>query len=481
MRRCSPTLLALRAVDALKVYLPFMLVQGGIAARLPSRWLWLWYALLAYYTLTRLQLVFFDWLTVRYAVSPQGVECRRGWPTSVTTRAAWSEIGALHVEQDLAHQLLRRFRVRAVIGAEGRAEIELDALDAGTVAALRAFHASAHRATRFHVRGEDAPSPRDPQAGCAEPDHPGPRVLFRAGGRDYLLISVGYGQFVLLIPFLLGAWSDLADMLRLPDGTALLEQALGGGALAVLGFVPLAAAFGILRAWVTYWGYRVTFDASGFEAHGGLLRRDVRRARLAEVTGIRVTQNPLMKLVGRYSLSLVLASARGEFRSLVVLPVASAGQVQRLQTQLVPDAATDRLPPAGVPRSVVAAILVTGAIGAAAAALAGLPWVAAAISLLAVALFNACWVQVEAPRRDGTVFRHRGGILWSRDYLLAIAAVRQLESWAWTPQAPSGRSWARLRIMDRRPVSLWLPAIPTCLIDQLAERALQRRGTEVAR
>lgn len=483
MRRCSPTLLALRAVDALKVYLPLMLVQGGIAARLPPEWLWLWYALLAYYTLTRLQLVFFDWLTVRYAVSPSGVVCRRGWPTSVTTRAAWSEIGALHVEQDLTHQLLRRFRVRAVIGAEGREEIELDALDAAAVAALRTLHEPVRDATQPHLRGEEAPSPREPQAGSGDtaPARPGPKMLFRAGARDYLLISFGYGQFVLLIPFLLGAWSDIADMLGLPDGTVLLEHALGAGVLAVLGFVPVAAAFGILRTWVTYWGYRVTSDAAGFEACGGLLRHDVRRARLDEVTGIRVTQNPLMKLVGRYSMSLVLASARGEFRALVVLPVASAGQVRRLEVQLVPDAARDRLPATGAPFPVLTTILATGAVGAVATALAGLPWVAAAIALLAVALFNTCWVQVEAPRGDGAVFRHRGGVLWSRDYLLATTAVRQVESWAWTPRVPSGRSWARLRIMDRRPVSLWLPAVPTPLVDQLAQCALRRRQEEVAR
>lgn len=494
MRRCSRTLLALRAVDALKVYLPFMLVQGGIAARLPADWLWLWYAFLAYYTLTRLQLVLFDWLTVRYAVSPWGLVCRRGWPTSVTTRAAWSEVGALHVEQDLTHQLLRRFRVRAVIGAEGREEIELDALDAGDVAALRAFHGSARgtaqpdvrldlrRDELQHVSG-DGTSPGEPQDGSAGAvtAHPRPMVLFRAGARDYLLISVGYGQFVLLLPFLLGAWSDIADLLGLPDGTALLEQAAGGGALALLGFVPVAAAFGILRTWVTYGGYRVTSDASGFEANGGLVRRDVRRARLAEVTGVRVTQNPLMKLVGRYSVSLVLASARGEFRSLLVLPVASAAQVRRLQLQLIPDAARDRLPPTGVPATVVVAILAAGAGGTAAAALGGLPWVAAAVALLAVALCNACWVRVEAPLGDGAVFRHRGGVLWSRDYLLATAAVRQLESWTWTPWGSSGRGWARLRIMDRRPVSLWLPAVPARLIDEWAERALRRRREEVSR
>jgi uncharacterized membrane protein YdbT with pleckstrin-like domain len=483
MRRCSSTLLAIRAVDALKVYLPFMLVQGGIAVRLPPQLLWLWYALLTYYTLTRLQLLLFDWLTVRYAVSPSGVVCRRGWPTSVTTRASWSEIGALHVEQDLTHQLLRRFRVRAVVGAEGRAEIELDALDASAVAALRAFHESAQGVAVPPVRGEEAAPSGEPRvgSGAAAPARQGRRVLFRAGTRDYLLISVGYGQFILLVPFLLGAWSDVAEMLGLPDGAVLLEQALGAGLLAVLGFVPVAAAFGIVRTWVTYRGYCVTLDSTGIEARGGLLRQDVRRARLDEVSGIRVTQNPLLKLLGRYSVSLVLASARGEFRVLVVLPVASVAQVRRLQLRLVPDAAKHRLLATRVPGRVVTVVLVTGAVGVAATALAGLPWLAAAIALLAVALCNACWVQVEVPRKDGTVFRHRGGLLWRRDYLLATAALRQVESWAWTPGGSSGRSWARLRIMDRRPVSLWLPAVPTHLVDQLTDCALRRPREEAAR
>lgn len=480
MHRCSPVLLLLRGVDALKVYLPFMLLQGSIAERLPSALLVPWYALVAYYTVSRFHLIFFDWLTVRYSWSVEGIVHRSGWPTSVTTRARWSEVGALHVEQDLAHQLLRRFRVRAVLGADGREGIELEALDAATVAALRAFHDAAHPETTEHSAGMQ-PSQQALAAHAQAPlIAPGPtdQLIFRAGWRDYLLISVGYGQFVLVVPFLLGAWSDIAARVGLPDGTVVLDQLLAAGPTVMLASVPVAFAFGFTRAWVTFAGYRVTRDASGFEARGGLLRRDVRRACFDEVRGVRISQNPLLRLVGRYSVSLVLGSARGEFRSLVVLPVASATSVHRLMLDMVPESETPRRPATTVPWGVFAAVLAAGVVGTVATSLAQLAWVAIGVGLIAGLVADALYVRVELPG-TGIVLSHRRGTLWRRQYLVTLGSVRRVESWRRALPGFLGRCWARIVVMDRRPVSLWLPAVPSALVDQVAARIVQPRQQEV--
>ena len=117
MRRVSPALIVLRGVDAVKVYLPFMLLQGSVAERLPG-WLQLpWLALVIYYSLTRIQLLFFDWLTTRFAITSDGITQQTGWPTRHLAHARWAEIGGLHLDQDLSHRLLGRYRARAVVGA----------------------------------------------------------------------------------------------------------------------------------------------------------------------------------------------------------------------------------------------------------------------------------------------------------------------------------------------------------------------------
>lgn len=477
MRRASPALLVLRASDALKVYLPFMLLQSGIAERLPSGLLLPWYGLVVYYTASRFHLVFFDWLTVRYAVSAGGIVHRSGWPTSVTMRAGWSEIGALQVEQDLLHQLLRRFRVRAVLGADARETIELDALDASAVAALRVFHDAGRR----HVQGlgsavlpqASQPSP-SADRGSAVGGSSGAR-LYRAGLRDYLLISVGYGQFVLVVPFLLGAWSDVAGVIGLPDGTVVLDGVLTGGITAAITLVLAAFGFGVLRAWLSFSGYLVTRDASGFEARGGLLRREVRRARREEVHGVRIAQNPLMGLLGRSSVSLVLGSARGEFRSLVVLPVASAQVVRRLLLDLVPDSAEPREPATRVPSAVVAVLVAAGVAAATVAMLAGLGWVAAGAVLATFVALNSVFVRFEAPA-NGTVLSHRRGLLWRREYVVPVGSLRQIESWQTAGRRSTGRCWGRLVLMDRRPVALWLPGVPSAVVERVAARVLAPDG-----
>lgn len=473
MQRCSPMLLLMRAVDALKVYLPFMLLQGSIAERLPAGFRVVWYVLVAYYTVSRFPLVFFDWLTVRYTVTAEGIVHRAGWPTSVTTRVAWPEVGALQVEQDLVHQLLRRFRVRAVLGANGREDVILEAQDAASVAGLRDFHDQARRS----VAGSGADRSARRPVPAAAPAPSARRVIFRAGWRDYLLISVGYGQFVLVVPFLLGAWSDVAGAVGLPDGFVLLDQLLVGGLAALLMAVPAALAFGFAHAWLRFHDYRVSQDQGGYEARGGLLRRDVRQARNAEVCGVRISQNPLMRLVGRSSVSLVLRASGGEFRSLVVLPAAPDPVVRGVLVDLVPGADRLRGEPTRVPAAAIVTVLVTGLAGAAVAVLAQLSWVAAGTGLVAALLANALWVRVERSP-DGAVLRHRRGLLWCREYVTPTTTLRWAESWRVV--ATHDRCVGRLVLMDRRPISLWLPGVPAALYDSLAEPLVRPRCQEVA-
>ncbi len=472
MYRCSPALLVIRAIDALKVYLPFMLVQGSIAERLTPPFLWLWWALVVYYSVTRLHLIFFDWMTIRFSYSADGIVYRSGWLNRVTTQATWSQIGALHVEQNVFHQLLHRYQVRAVIGAEGKVDITLDALDAVTVARLRKYH----RATAGEVVPELVPAEGavlQRRTGLAP--QTGSRELYRARWQDYAIISVGYGQFVLLVPFLLGAWSEVADALALPNGRVLVDGLVSGSWIMITGFVVAAAAFGFVRAFATYGGYRVAADSDGFEAECGLWARHHRRARQDEVKGLLISQNPLMYVMGRYSVSLVLASARGEFRSLVVLPAAPTSAVHQLAESLIPGSLSQRTEattPAGL-----AGIVVAAGVGAATALSAlGSFWVAAGALLAALLFANSVWVKVWLPAAGSTVFRHRRGLLWRREYVMHTDSVRLIESMA-MPGIVT-RQVARVRVMDRRPRWLWLPLMAPSVGHAFAVQLVRRPSWE---
>ncbi len=475
MRRCSPTLMCLRAFDALKVYLPFMLLQGNFAARLPPFLGLPWFIFLVYYSMTRIKLIFFDWLTVRYQVTDEGIAYRSGWPGSITTRIRWADAGALQVDQDFIHQLLRRDRVRVVTGADAQAALELDALDAATVLDLRARHSRS--ATDTPSRGRLPASPNSPPRGHRPPEE---QVVYRARWRDYLLISLGYGQFFLLVPFLLGAWSDVAESVGLEDGTAVLDHVVAGDATVWGVFVAGALAFGAARAAITYQAYRVTRDADGFEATGGLLHRSARRARLGEIRGVRIEQNPLMCVLRMWSLSLVLDRARGEFHSLVVLPMGSRAGVDRIVRGLLPAADLDHAPRANTPRGLAAGILLTGGAVTAALMAVRLPWVAAAVCLITFITLNHTWLAFEPPTHT-PLLRHRRGLVWRREYVVDASAVRSLEMWRRELPRPSRHIWSRLTFMDRRAVSLWLPPIDPLLMGHLGDRLVAREHEEQPR
>lgn len=456
MRRASPVLIALRGVDAIKVYLPFMLLQGGIAERLPE-WLRLpWLILVVYYSLTRLQVLFFDWLTTRFAIGDAGVTQQTGWPTRQLVHARWSEVGGLHIDQDLSHRLLGRHRARVVVGADGRDEILLEALDAATVAELRQRHAVASAAVV---------SASTPATSSAQTVSDTPELVHRTSWRDKLLISFTHGQFLLIVPFILGAYSDIAEITGLPSSTDVFDQ-VAAGSPTVIGLAVLAAfGFGIIQAALRYHRYAVVRSGETFTASGGLLHRHVRDARIADVRGVRISRNPLMRLVGCGSLSLVLATTRGEFRSLVVLPVAPLARVQLLAAEVLPGLTVERAASVRTPPRTLGALLALPAAGALGAWWLGLYWLAALLGCLTLLAANALWARVEVPLQ-GDVLTHRRGLIQLRSYAVRLSAIRSLDSWLLP-----GVCLSRTVVMDRRPTSLWA-LTPTSTVDSVIGRIM---------
>lgn len=451
MRRVSPALIVLRGVDAVKVYLPFMLLQGSVAERLPG-WLQVpWVALVIYYSLTRVQLLFFDWLTTRFAISADGISQQSGWPTRQFTQVRWAEVVGLHIDQDLSHRLLGRFRARAMLGAEGRDAILLEALNADDVATLRNHYddAADHGGMTTDTQADE----------CV--------VVHRTSWRDKLLISFTHGQFLLIVPFVLGSYSDLAEFAGLPSGTAVLDQVISGGIGPVCWAVAAAFSYGLVHACVRYHGYSVVRHGHTFTASGGLLQRQSRDARIRDVRGVRISQNPFMRLTGCAALSLVLATARGEFTSLVVLPVAPTGQVERIAAEVLPGLSAERSVDVRTPVRPLLGLLAVPTVAAAAAAWYGWYWVAALFGCLVLVTANTLWARLETPLR-GDVIVHRRGVVGVRRYAVRLDGVRSLASW----RIPTDRDClSRTTVLDRRTTRLWT-ITPTAAIDSLTTRIM---------
>lgn len=428
MRRPGPRLIAIRAVDALKVYVPFMLLQGGFAQRLPEVLQVPWAVFVWLYSLSRVPAIFLDWLTIRCDVGPQGITYRAGWPSRTLTRVRWSEVDTLGVEQDAINRLLRVHRVTVSLGADSRPAIVLEAVTDDEVARWRAWF---EHATESGSAGHTATAPDE--------------VVSRVGAVDLAVISVTYGQWVLVVPFLVSTYYEMASWFPLPAERSILAGLAQSPGWTLVGAVVVAAVYGWARAWLRYGGHRVDRVGDAYEIRHRAVDHSVRRVRSVEVAGLRIDQNPLMRLLGLGSLHLVLRGSQSAGPRLTVLPVAPMSVVERHARALLPQSR----PPGRRVNCGAAAVVGVPLMGVAALLwAAGHAWPAGLTGLVALWGINRSCAAVSTGVHCPIVFT-RG--LWSRRiYELGPGGLRSLSGWAWG----QGRRVMAGTVLDRSPVTL---------------------------
>ena len=247
MRRNDPRMLLARTYEAAVVYVPFMLCQRSIATILPSWAGTPWTILVIYYSLTRINVIFADYLTTKWQVGPEGIRLSTGWPFREETHVSWREVGSIKVHQGWLARLLRISRVVLTVGAEQRSSLILEAVSRRQLLQIHALH-------------EVAPSKATPFADDTS-------LIYRARTRDFFLIGFTHGQFFFFLPFLIGTGSEALsffgiNLFALPLSLPTLLAGMIG-----------AGAYGIFRSLITYGRYRVARTETGFTVTGGLIQR----------------------------------------------------------------------------------------------------------------------------------------------------------------------------------------------------------------
>ncbi|WP_158676385.1 PH domain-containing protein [Tessaracoccus sp. OH4464_COT-324] len=417
-----------------------MVLQGGFAERLPDYAQLPWLVFVWMYSLSRIPVIFLDWMTIGFALNEQGITHRAGWPSRTLTRVRWSEVSALSVEQDTIHRLLRRYRVTISLGAQSLPAIVLEAVADADVRQWRSWFE--HGRTTVNQEHER----------CSEPEQPTPERVSRVGLLDLAMISVTYGQPVLVVPFAVSSYYELADWVHLPGEGATLAWLAQSPGWTLLGALLLAAIYGWVRAWLRYGGHRVDRVGDSYEIGHRAVDRSTRHVRAAEVIGLRVDQNPLMRLLRMGALHLVLPGAQGTEQRVTILPVAPMSVVERhVQVFLPGEIPTVRQ----VRHGLSASIGLPLALAVAMLLLAGLPWPAGLTGIGALWLVNRTAAGISAGQ-GGRVTFMRG--LWARrSYLLNAGALRSLSAWRFR-----GRSWlVAATLLDRSAVTLLAPGVST--------------------
>ncbi|WP_083936937.1 PH domain-containing protein [Longispora albida] len=404
-----------------------------------------------------------DWWTTRFSVGKERISYDTGLLFRRSVSISWAEVVSVQVSRSAVARALGCARVLIGIGAESKASLVIEAVPQPVAAEIE---------RHFERNRLEIPVPG---AGPADPGE----LIYRIRLRDYLLISVTYGQFVLLVPFLFEVYENTTALLpfspvlpELPERTGPLWM-LAVTAVAVCGSVALA--FGLLVAWLRYRSFEVRLRAGVFAMSGGLISAESRQVPADHVVGVKIQRNPLMRVAGYARLALVSRQSGERIGANIVFPAA------RLERVL--DGVRDHFPAYAAAvghRPQVSRTLRWGLISVATATFAFAAWftadlrpVRAAVLLaaLAIALLaacNYCWAAAQADP-DNAVVHFRRGFLWVTHYVVPWDSVYFAASWqlSWSARLPA--SVVCLGVYDSKAIRLWVPVGRPVLADRFID------------
>ncbi|WP_338570643.1 PH domain-containing protein [Arachnia propionica] len=441
MRRSSAALVGVRAWEVGRSSIPVVLASViGPPEYLRTPWL----IFVIVFSASSLYGLFFDWLTVRYCMDDDGVVYESGWPSRTRRQIGWQEADAVRVDQDLAHRVLRRYKVTVTVGAEQCESIVIAALSRQDADLLVRLHRDATTLL---------PSDEKPSESGSEESREGvsdSRLLHRTSWRDHLVIAFTYGHFILVVPFLIGGYHRVAEWISLPGEDDVALWLLAHLPVTITALLACAFLYGVAHSYLKFGGHVVRVIDGGYEVRSGIFEHSTHRVQLDAVLGVRIDQNPVMVLFGMASLRLVLRNSHGEAQSLMILPVAPMSTVEEQVRRILPDAsmATDR---PGWP--VPVAVLVLGGGLVSGAMIFGQHWGVASLLLIVTLWLANRWTAAWGRREECVVFRR--GVCFVRRYVLRPEAIRLTESW----MLRSRPAVLRVVILDEVPSGLLAPHV----------------------
>ncbi len=378
-----------------------------------------------------------SWLLTRWNVTEYGLRFRHGVLDREEIEVRWDEIVSFDVSQPYLHRLFGCYAIRFGLGTSQKQAVRLDAVRTATRDRIVTL-------ARQAQLGPSAPTPRTVPAVTpvattrAEVDE-----IYRILPRDYVLISMTYGSFVLFVPAALSALDQFGEwsLLPLPDPAAVLAWSLPAQLAAGLAVLVASMGYGWLFTWLRYRGFRVLRTTSGYLTSGGLLSSETRTVTTAKVTGLKITQNPVMRLLGYGRVSLLTRDAGDQPMANLLFPLVRLRSLPAALGPALPVSAevlTPTLRVSSPARTTIAVVALVVWAGLLTLAFRIQPeWILAsgtAITALVALMANASWVVADTvPGRPFCYVRR--GLFWVSHVEFATRAVHVIDS----SRGPVGR------------------------------------------
>lgn len=496
LRRNSPRMLAVRLAESVGVIVPMAIAWYAIRTRwqtwlgVPVDAMVLTIAVLAVAGLV------FEWWFTRFSVDLTGITYRKGLLVRRAVSLGWGEVVSIQVSRSAVARLLGCSKVIIGVGSVARPRLIIEAVTPRTAAGFERDFALSRTggqdnevaavrdatAAEVEVRPGDGVDPREQGVGLGEAPAKA-TLLYRIRPRDFLVLSVTYGQFVLVVPFLLGLYGNVADFLSLSDTPLTLPDVDLPLPLLVLAMLvvaaPAAVAFGVAVAWLRFRRFEVHQRDDGYAMTGGLLSDESRQVSCSQVAGLKLQQNPVMRASGFARLRFVSRQSGDRIASNIVFPAVRLSSLRaRLETQF-PRYIPALYRPAPIPRPLGWALM---SVGVALLAVVGVLVREAPVFLAAGAMLatgtallvatNYGWATVSVDEQG--VVSYRRGFVWVTHYALPCESVYVVESYSVSWFRGTSLGLLCLGIYDSRPVRLWVPVSETQVLDRIVNVSTAR-------
>ncbi|WP_010079937.1 PH domain-containing protein, partial [Micrococcus luteus] len=304
------------------------------------------------------------WRTARFHVSADGVQVDSGLLSRRFESLPWDLVTSVDHRQPWAFQLLGITEVTCTQTGEDGSRVRLDGLAPADLAAFqrhadaaaalgRSAQAGSSRVEDIAAsRVDDDGAPAD-RAGAAPADQADraptgqadaadaaapAAVVHRTTLADLLVLSLVYGQVLLLVPPVAFGLMELTDVLGLTERLeSLLFSGLGSWPTALL-IVALAVVVGLTATVVKFHGFTVLATPEGrLRIRYGLVSTHERVITPGAVQGVVWHRNAAEQLLGRARLSVLTLDSAAQLGGNLVLPSMPVERARAIVAEHLPE------------------------------------------------------------------------------------------------------------------------------------------------
>ena len=344
-----------------------------------------------YYLFTRFYLLFYDWLTTRYQVTDTGLVLRKGFITQRQIQVAWKDIKSVSESADPILQWKHLSSATLSQMTDSTGEIKLYAIPHTQLERIKKLVGESVSSVSSKAmnlgKGENRPRTEAASNGSkalpsqdsfvessmvedsAKAKAKSQRITRKLRLRDYSLIGFTYAQFIILIPTLFPIARTI--IFRQKYDTDIIHQLnfftsipTNEKIAIIVMTILLGLGYGTFLSWIKYSRIEVRLLATGYSYTAGLIEKKEYFIPSSSIDSIMISQNILMRLTGRYQLSVMAGGNHEEKSNYCLMPLESAETIRRF-LGTIPSSATmahvfDKQKNQRNPLAIPLAIIITG-------------------------------------------------------------------------------------------------------------------------